>query len=222
MQRRHLRLAVAGVLVLFFASACDNIVIDVGGVRGSGHVITESRDVSGFSEVAVLGSGNLVITVDGTESLTIEAEDNIMPLLTTEIRDGRLELGTSESISPTRQIEYTISAATLEGVSISGSGEITATGVDEETFTAQISGSGRVEPVGTAKELTIVISGSGEYEGAGLVARRGDVTVSGSGSALVNVIDELEVTVSGSGNVGYLGSPSLSSSISGSGEVSQR
>jgi hypothetical protein len=185
-------------------------------------VITESREVSGFSEIAVLGSGVVVVEIDGTESLTIEAEDNIIPLLTTEVRNGRLELGPESPISPTRQITYTISAAALEGVSISGSGDISATGVDADSFTVEISGSGRVEPTGTTTELTVEIAGSGDYEGEGLVAQLGEVTVSGSGNVLVNVTDQLEVTISGSGDVRYMGSPSVSSSISGSGEMSQR
>lgn len=219
------RKAVAGgallLLLVLLATACDD-VLDVSGVRGSGDVITESREVSGFSKIAVLGSGVVVVEVDGTESLTIEAEDNIMPLLTTEVRNGRLELGPKSSISPTRQITYTISAAALEGVSISGSGDISATGVDADSFTVEISGSGRVEPTGTTTELTVEIAGSGDYEGEGLVAELGEVTVSGSGNVLVNVTDQLDVTISGSGDVRYMGSPSVSSSISGSGEMSQR
>lgn len=211
----------AVLLLLLFVTACDD-VLDAGGVRGSGDVITESREVSGFSEIAVLGSGVVVVEVDGTESLTIEAENNIMPLLTTEVRNGRLELGPKSSISPTRQITYTISAAALEGVSISGSGDISATGVDADSFTVEISGSGRVEPTGTTTELTVEIAGSGDYEGEGLVAQLGEVTVSGSGNVFVNVTDQLDVTISGSGDVRYMGSPSVSSSISGSGEMSQR
>lgn len=221
MRKRRMVVGGAVLLLLLFVTACDD-VLDAGGVRGSGDVITESREVSGFSEIAVLGSGVVVVEVDGTESLTIEAENNIMPLLTTEVRNGRLELGPKSSISPTRQITYTISAAALEGVSISGSGDISATGVDADSFTVEISGSGRVEPTGTTTELTVEIAGSGDYEGEGLVAQLGEVTVSGSGNVFVNVTDQLDVTISGSGDVRYMGSPSVSSSISGSGEMSQR
>lgn len=192
------------------------------GVRGSGTVVTESREVSGFSEVVLGGSGDVVVTVDGTESLTIEAEDNIMPLLTTEVSNGRLELGAESSISPTQGITYTISAAAMEGVTVSGSGVVVVTGIDEESFEVRISGSGNVEPSGTTNDLTVTVSGSGNYEGEGLVAAIGDVEVSGSGNAMVNVTDVLDATISGSGNIDYIGDPDVSSSISGSGNLNQR
>ena len=219
MRMRGLVLGAATLVAMAAVSACDGGVF---GVRGSGNVITESRDVSGFSEIAVLGSGNVVVDVNGTESLTVEAEDNIMPLLKTEVRNGRLELSAESSISPTTDVTYTVTAATLDGVSISGSGDVAATGIDAESFDVEISGSGKVEPVGTADTLTLGISGSGRYAGEGLVASVGTVRVSGSGDAVVRVTDDLDVDVSGSGSVEYIGEPTVTESISGSGDISRR
>jgi hypothetical protein len=207
-----------GIAVLA-VSACD---INVLGERGSGTVITESRTVNDFSEIALSGSGEVVVDVNGTESLTITAEDNILPLLTTEVRSGRLELSTRSSISPTVTIVYTISAAVLNGVSIDGSGDITATGITADSFDAEISGSGQIEVAGTADELTVDISGSGRFEGEALVTATGTADVSGSGHAIVNVSDNLNADVSGSGTVEYIGNPNLNSAISGSGDIRRR
>jgi hypothetical protein len=219
MHMRGLVLGAATLVTMVAVSACDGGVF---GVRGSGNVITESRDVSGFNQIAVLGSGNVVVDVNGSESLTVEAEDNIMPLLKTEVRNGRLELSVESSISPTVEVKYTITAATLDGLSISGSGNVAATGIDAEAFDVEIRGSGKVEPVGTAETLTLGISGSGRYAGEGLIASVGTVRVSGSGDAVVHVTDDLDAEVAGSGSVKYIGEPSLTTSISGSGDISQR
>jgi hypothetical protein len=219
MRLRGLVLGAATLITMVAVSACDGGVF---GVRGSGNVITESRDVSGFNEIALLGSGTVVVEVNGNESLTVEAEDNIMPLLKTEVHNGRLELSVESSISPTVEVKYTITAATLDGVSISGSGKVAATGIDAESFDVEISGSGKVEPVGTADTLTLGISGSGRYAGEDLIASVGDVRVAGSGDAVVHVTDDLDADVSGSGSVEYIGEPSLTRSISGSGDISQR
>jgi hypothetical protein len=219
MRLRGLVLGAATLITVVAVSACDGGVF---GVRGSGNVITESRDVSGFNEITLLGSGSVVVEVNGSESLTVEAEDNIMPLLKTEVRNGRLELSVESSISPTVEVKYTITAASLDGVSISGSGDVAATGIDAESFDVEISGSGRVEPTGTADTLTLRISGSGRYDGEGLAASVGDVRVSGSGDAVVYVTEDLDVDVSGSGSVKYIGEPSLTTSISGSGDISRR
>ena len=105
------------------ATGCTGTV-PFGGLRGSGDLITESRTVSGFDEIVVLGSGKVIVDVTGTESLEIEAEDNLMEFLTTEVVNGRLELGVESGrlISPSRDITYTITASQLNTVTISGSG----------------------------------------------------------------------------------------------------
>ncbi|NNC91840.1 MAG: DUF2807 domain-containing protein [Acidimicrobiia bacterium] len=208
----------------FLLAGCDvSVDIDVDdGVRGSGTVIGESREVSGFNEVVLLGSGDVSVSVTGTESLTIEAEDNIMPLLTAEVRSGRLELGSDSSFSATKGITYTISAAAFDGVTINGSGNVEVSGIDANSFEAIINGSGDVEPAGTTVELTVSINGSGNFHGENLVAPRGSVEVAGSGSVVVNVTDDLMVLIAGSGDVEYLGNPTLIQEIAGSGDISQR
>jgi hypothetical protein len=219
MQTRAFVLGAATLLMLLAISGCDGGVF---GVRGSGNVITESRDVSGFSEIALFGSGKVRVDVNGTESLIVEAEDNIMPLLKTEVRDGSLELSVESNISPTTDVIYTVSAVALDGVTIAGSGDVTVTGVADGSFDVEISGSGRVEPTGTADTLVVEISGSGHYLGEDLEASVGTVRVSGSGEAVVNVADNLDVDVSGSGGVQYIGEPTVTESISGSGDITRK
>jgi hypothetical protein len=146
-----------------------------------------------------------------------------MPLLETEVRDGRLVLGNRSVISPTVDVVYTITAADLAGIAVSGSGDVDATAIDGTDFSVEISGSGAVRLEGTVTGLlSVSISGSGEFEGESLTATEGEVDVSGSGSAVVNATDSLEVSVSGSGDVEYIGSPDLDVDTSGSGNVSQR
>jgi hypothetical protein len=222
MHTRNAAVGCALAVVLLLVTGCDELIDEVSGVQGSGNLVSESREVSGFDEIAVLGSGDVIVDVDGTESLVVEAEDNILPLLRTEVRNSRLELGPRDPISPTEPITYTISAAALEGVLITGSGDIAASNVDADSFVAEITGSGHIEPTGTAAELDLTITGSGEFEGTGLVAATGSVSISGSGNAAVNVTDALDVSISGSGNVAYIGNPTLDTSISGSGNISQR
>ncbi len=238
MRRGTVRLAVGALFMIPTLSAC---VVSVFGVRGSGDVVTESRDVSGFDEVVLQGSGTVRIEVTGTDSLTIEAEDNLMEYLTSDVDSGRLELGAERSISPTEEIVYTITAASIEGMTISGSGQMTANGIvgdrldaavsgsgsveiqaiEVDSVSVRISGSGSVEISGSARDLELSISGSGAYEGVNLITEFGSVTVSGSGDAVVYVTDQLEAEVSGSGNIEYFGDPSVDAVSSGSGNISK-
>jgi len=217
-QMRRLLMSSACLVLLSLAVGACSIV----GERGSGVMATETRDVSGFNEIDLNGSARVSVAVTGTESLTVEAEDNILPLLTTEVTNGRLELGAKQSISPTREIVYTITVVSLKAIAVSGSGSVMATDIDGQAFDVDISGSGIVMPSGVSESLDLSISGSGVFEGEALVSVTGTVSVSGSGEAVVNVTDDLDVQVSGSGNVQYFGDPGVSVSISGSGDVSKR
>jgi hypothetical protein len=215
---------VLGVLLVLLAPACDEVNIDIGvdGIRGSGTVVTEIRDVAGFDEIVVLGSGTVDISVTGSEALTIEAEDNILPLLTSDVVGSRLELGSTESFSATRGIVYTITVLDLARVEIDGSADVTAVGLDTDAFRVEINGSGDIETEGTVGRVDIAINGSGNYDGANLTAADASVQVSGSGSVVVNAAETLDAEISGSGDIEYLGDPVVAESVTGSGRVTRR
>lgn len=102
---------------------------------------------------------------------------------------------------------------------MSGSGSIDAPDVGVSVVTVRISGSGEIELSGTTDDLEVSISGSGDFEGADLVARRGDISISGSGAATINVSDQLDAEITGSGDIEYLGDPSVNANTSGSGDI---
>jgi hypothetical protein len=220
--RRHGRgrAAILGAftVVSMVVAACD----EGPGVRGSGEVTSETRDVAGFDEIVLEGSGDLDVDVDGTESLVVEAEDNLLPLLTSEVRDGRLELEWTEPLSPTEPIRYTISARALEGVSIIGSADVVASGLDCATFRASVAGAGSFDVDGSCDALDLSVAGSGDFDGEELTVRSASVSIAGSGDALVNASDELRVSIAGSGDVEYLGDPDVELDIAGSGDVRAR
>ena len=97
-----------GSLLLAIALALAGCGIET--VRGSGKVISETRSVSGFDSVAMSGSGKLVIEQGETESLTITADDNLLPRLPAEVRGGELHLGRTGlvNLAPTQEIVYTV------------------------------------------------------------------------------------------------------------------
>jgi hypothetical protein len=205
-------------------AACvdDAVFTDDDRVVGSGTIETETRDVEGFDEIAILTSGEVTVDVTGTQSLSVTTDDNILPLVTTESRDGTLTVGSREntSYSPTDEVAYAVTATTFSGVTIRGSANVTVTGIDTDTFSVTVAGSGNVDLAGSADSLDISIPGSGRIDAEDLTVRSADISINGSGSAAVNTSDELDVTINGSGSVTYLGSPTnVSQSINGSGSV---
>jgi hypothetical protein len=219
--RPHIRIAAAGLGVLALGACSAGIFGPA--VSGSGHVTSESRQVAGFDRVDLSGSGELTITQGATESLTVEADDNIRPVLTSEVSGRTLTLGTKNgtNIRPSRPVRYTVTMKTVHGIGVSGSGRANASGVSTDTLALDVSGSGSMGVSGSAARETVDISGSGRVRGTSLAARTAQVSVSGSGECDVNATDTLNVDISGSGTVRYTGSPSIHQTISGSGSISK-
>jgi len=222
MLKRTLRIGV--FLLMGSIVACTDLFDADGpwtGVRGSGRLATESRPVRDIYGVALSGAGRLIIEQTGRESLEITAEDNILPLLTTEVVSGRLLLGTAPntSLSPTREIVYRLTVRSLSDITISGAGNVEAHGIDAEFLSVVVSGAGRVEAEGAVGRLEVTLSGAASFGGRDLVSSVASVIVSGVGHAEVNVRRQLDGSVSGVGLLRYYGNPTVRVVVSGEGRV---
>ena len=210
----RLRVALTLSVVVLLLAACSV-------TRGSGQLATESREVSGFSKVELSGSGELTIQKTGTESLSISAEDNLLPRLTSEVSNDTLVLGTkpNTTILPERPITYSVTVKDLTGVTVSGSGSVRVPDLTTTGLNIGISGSGTITANGTVNDQDLQISGSGRYEAAQLTSKTVKANISGSGTANVLATEVLDVKISGSGTVTYTGNPQVEQEISGSGKL---
>jgi hypothetical protein len=189
-------------------------------IQGSGVAKTEQRDVGKFDELSIQGGMDAVVTIGDQQSLTIEADDNILPIIETKVEDGKLIVQPAESYSSKTHVKLTITVPRLKGVAINGSGDVDVIGLNgAESFAVAINGSGDVTAKGTAQSVSVAVRGSGDVKLQDLVAKNGKVAVAGSGDVTVNATDVLDVSVAGSGDVKYMGSPKLTKSIAGSGSV---
>jgi putative autotransporter adhesin-like protein len=194
-------------------------------VSGSGTIITEPRTVSGFSNVSLTGSGQVILEQTGMESLTVTTDDNLLPYIKSEVRGNTLELGFKDSMTnvrPTHDIVFKLTVKKLDGLNISGSGKADAKGLGPDQLRIGISGSGDVSADGTAGDLDLSISGSGGYRGEHMRSKRATVDISGSGAAVIAASETLKADVSGSGSIEYIGDPQVSQHVSGSGSVHRR
>lgn len=212
------------LIVLLVGAGCTTDSGPIETVTGSGTVTTETREVSGFSRIEMSSGGEIVVRVGDAESLTISAEDNFMPLIKTEVRSGWLVIShePNKSLSPTQPLVYTITVPRLQEVKVNGGGPVTATGIDEDSFSVTVSGSSNFTLSGTAASQSYSINGSGFVNATELTGTRANVTITGMGSVDVNVSDSLDVTISGSGTVTYEGDPTITRDITGQGQVVAR
>jgi hypothetical protein len=104
-------LLITGILLITacsFGTSQDSRQI----ITGSGNLIAESREVSGFDGVSHTGIGRVIITQGDHELLTIEADDNLIEYITSEVKNGTLELGFDENVrfDSTSSITFTVGA----------------------------------------------------------------------------------------------------------------
>lgn len=203
-------------------AGCSSVTEPGGQVIGSGHVVTEARPVSDVAVVSISGVGRLIVE-PGRPSLTVTAEDNILPLLVTDVRGGRLMIGTAPgaSISPTQEIVYELTVSELQAIEVSGAGVVHAVGINTDVLRVGISGAGMVFVEGVAGFQDAGISGAGAYRADLMWTAEAAVGVSGAGRALVRVSELLDANVSGAGLVEYIGTPLVRAQVSGTGLVRQ-
>jgi hypothetical protein len=206
----------------------------------------DERAVSNFKGISSSGSFEILVTMGNRESLRIEGDEDVIKNIETVVENGILKIRNKNRSSwnwnsGRSEVTITISAKTLNNITLSGSGNITVKGpvksnqltttvsgsgnifltADAEEYLGTISGSGKIKVDGKADKAEIRISGSGDFEGKDLKTSEAAVRISGSGNAYISADKSIDAAVSGSGNIRYRGNAQVSKSKSGSGSISK-
>src|ERR1041385_3824655 len=92
------------------------------GVAGSGHRKTETRELKSFNAIATSGAYEVNLTCQKPAGFEIEADDNILPLIRTEVRDGILFVSDSEQYHESKLPVLRITLPELNSVANHGAG----------------------------------------------------------------------------------------------------
>jgi hypothetical protein len=230
----------AGFLVLGVMIIGCSLVLGSGPYGGSGEMQSQERKVDEFHSVVTGGSEDLYVTQGSTQQLKIEAEEEVLNNLTTEVRGGVLHIGYRHSFNVHGPVTIRVTMKEVKRLELTGSGSIKGQSrittdeielgisgsgnIDMELeanhINTGISGSGHVTLSGKTSSHKVKISGSGEVRALDLAADSYSISISGSGNGKINVSSKLDVRISGSGDVLYKGSPGeVNVSAGGSGSV---
>lgn len=213
------------------------------GIDGSGNVVSENRKVAVFTGIDLQCSANVYFTQGDEQSVKVEAEDNIIGHITTEVKDNELVVSTDgKDFNSHQQINVYVTVKELclleftgsgnmigkshincdnMSIHIAGSGDVKAD-VRALTMKIKLSGSGSLDVSGTATSTDVRVAGSGSVNARNLQTMSSAVTISGSGESTINASEQLNVSITGSGGVHYVGEPQkLKTNITGSGNVTK-
>lgn len=210
-------------------------------VTGSGRIVEESRAHAGFSALKLAGSIDVELRAGERESVTVRADDNVVPLIETRLEGAALviDVARGASFRTHRKPRVLVEFVRLGELSVAGSGNVRADRVRGNTFAVSVAGSGDVKiDALDVNSLGVMLAGSGDFTAGGradeqgfrirgsgyvrardLVGRSVKVSIAGSGDALVHATEQLEVAIAGSGDVVYRGAPKVTKSVAGSGSV---
>lgn len=228
-------------LLLSSCSVLTNAGVKV--ITPSNTIISENRDVSGFTAIEFSTFGKINIIQGDKESLNISGPDNLVPEISSAVSNGTLIIKTKENITvtsfnSTNILTYTIVVKDLTSLAISGAGDVQVETLSTPSMVLSLSGAGRVqmnqlttdrlnvnisglgglEISGSATQATIDIPGAGSMNAPDLKIQNANITIPGLGSATLWVTDQLTGNISGAGSVSYYGSPQTNTNTSGIGQ----
>jgi len=232
------------ILTSLVLSACGTVVYqsDREIINGKGALVEETRTISGVSGVTLATFGNLHIEVGSSESLTVNAQENLLEYIETDVTGGRLVIGTADNVEAKsiKPIDYYLTVKDLEMIKILSSGNIEAPDLEAEQFSVSINSSGDVTigllnavtlevdinssgnldiAGGEVRTQNIKINSSGKYTAKDLTSDEADVQINSSGSVTIWVKESLTASINSSGDVRYRGNASVDASGSSSGKV---
>ena len=229
----------AALVLLLLTAGCTSLREPC--AEGSGTIVTEERIPGDFHAIRLTMPADLILTPGDAPRVLIETDDTIIPVISTNARDGVLTIATTRlCVRPTGKPRVTVTYRNLDEVAILGTGDVTGNGVitadtvkisitgagsmdlavAARSLATTIAGMGTVNLSGSATDHNLVIPGAGTVNAARLDTGNTTVEITGSGNANVHARDTLSVRITGNGNVQYSGNPrSVQQSVTGIGSV---
>lgn len=197
-------------------------------IKGSGVVKEESRAVANFSRLTLAFPAIVTLTQGAAESLTISADDNLLPLIVTRVAGDQLVIeGTgTKGFSSKNEIRIRLTVKSLSAIAIKGSGDVIGDQLKSDKLDITIAGSGDVKFKSIrADQFRIEIKGSGDVVVDALESKSVETAILGDGDIKLPSLKATQVKISirGSGDVSAAGTTdTVNIEITGDGDVNTR
>lgn len=190
---------------LFVLTSCFDFMQT--GEEGSGKVIREDRTVGNFSKVSVSEGINAFITMGDKESVTVEADDNLVPLIITEVNGDRLVVKIQDGygVKSSKALNVFINAETITGLKASSAADIKMeTDLTASKLSCDASSGADIDLLGVeVDDFDGNASSSGEIEGERLTAKSATMNASSAGDIKFNngALEKATLETSSSGEI---------------------
>ncbi|MFM7487106.1 MAG: head GIN domain-containing protein, partial [Cytophagales bacterium] len=184
--------------------------------------------VSTFTRIAFRIPGKLILRQGSPQKVELEGDRELLSKIETDVDGDKLSVGRENrwmdwNWSKEDRVNVYITMANIEGLSVSGSGDLVGEGkFSTGDLKLSVSGSGSLQiEVAATGDIEANVSGSGRLQVGG-TCKGFESDVSGSGRVIVNakMNGVADVGISGSGKIEASGTAqAIKATISGSGRV---
>ena len=148
------------------------------------------------------------------------ADDNLLELIETKVKNGTLTIKPTESISPKSGLKFEIVTPNLELIRSEGATLVEISDLEGDTLKLEIKGASNVTGYGTVNELTVDLKGASSADLAKMISKTTKVDASGACSATVHATASVDVSLKGAGTITVHGKPEdVVKSVQGIGRV---
>lgn len=210
-------------------------------LKGNGNVVSSDRSLNGFNKVDVKGAFEVIIVKSNTYNVKIEADENLMDNIKTEVKDGKIFISNIKSICGSNELKLTLYMPELNAINCSGASvvksndnfksekfEIKSSGaseiivnIDTKLLISRYSGASSIKLIGKADTHALESTGASSLKATDLIVKKYAIDSRGASDCKINVTEELAVTSSGASEIKYLGEPKISKSIKGASNISK-
>lgn len=229
-------------ILLFILISTTSCMFDGFGIRGNGNVETEDRKItSEFSAIKVSQGINLYITQGNDTDLSVEADENILDLLVTEVEGDVLKIYFDKNVSrATRNVYLTTnkysSIKSTSGASVksegiiktksislrSSSGSDIKLNLNAHSVECSASSGSDIDVKGTTVTFDGDASSGSHIDAEDLKSETSKADVSSGASIDVYASKEITAHASSGGDIDYYGNPAtVNKSKSSGGSVSK-
>lgn len=187
------KLIVISLISIFTLASCNWHRI-----RGNGSIKTETRDVAAFEAVTCDGGYEVQIDCQQKQSLTIETDENLLPLVKTEVHNNKLRVYTKGILFPTNRIRIAVSIPNITEFTSNGSVDGDINKINNSALDIDIRGSGKLHMNGKSGTVKISASGSSKIDAASLISENSDIQINGSGNIRVYATNSIDLQINGS------------------------
>jgi hypothetical protein len=202
-------------------SGCGSIGLRA--IQGSGQPADEKRDLDFFDAVEIGSALYVEVRIDESHAVEIEGDDNLLPVIVTEVRDSTLhvELPPRTTVRPVNELRVSVTAPAIRAVEASGASTVGVAELDSDDLTFTASGASKMQVVkASADEIILNVSGASQLSVTGQATK---VTTEVSGASRLDarelVADEVNVAASGASTASVHGSESVTGEASGASKV---